>query len=60
MNRGSLSLTDDDKFGLWVTWRAVSTGVRSCAGFGADVRMTASAWGAIMCDPRAVPVTTPP
>ncbi len=58
MNRGSVTLTDDDKFGAWVTLRAVKTGVRSCTGFGAEETMTANVWRAIMCDPTATPTTT--
>jgi len=60
MNRGSLTLTDDDKFGLWVTLRAVKTGTRSCTDFGAEQAMTSNIWHAIMCDSAATPGTTHP
>lgn len=55
MNGQSQRLTDDDKLGLWVVVRTLKTGVRSCEGFGAEVPMTANAWGALMCDPAAKP-----
>jgi len=58
MNRGSLTLTDDDKLGLWVTLRSIKTGSRSCDGFGTALTMTANVWSAIMCDPTTTPGTT--
>lgn len=58
MNRGSLTLTDDDKFGLWVTLRTVKTGSRSCDDFGTEQAMTSNVWRSIMCDSSTRPVTT--
>jgi hypothetical protein len=55
MNGKSQSLTDDDKLGLWVALRTLKTGVRSCEGFGDEIRMTKNSWNMLLCSPSAQP-----
>lgn len=58
MNGKSSKLTSDDQLGLWITWRAVKTGARTCNGFGKSVSFTSNVWNSILCDPGALPVIT--
>lgn len=59
MNGNSHVPTEDDALGVLATLHAVRTGVRSCEGT-AKVTLTKNAFGALMCNPAAVPVTLHP
>ncbi len=56
MNGKSETLTEDDKLGLWLTWRSLRTGDRSCDGLGTKVQFTSNVWNSVMCDALAQPV----
>ncbi|MFO0742156.1 MAG: SH3 domain-containing protein [Labilithrix sp.] len=57
MNGESMSLTDDDRLGLWATLRQVKTGVRGCEGT-KEAQYTINGYGSILCNAKSEPIVT--